>query len=186
MKVIKKKGPWKVLKSKVKYKNPWMTVTEDQVIHPNNKKGIFGTVEVNDGVSVISIDNYENAYLVREYHFALEKKSIEAVSGGMDGDEKPLQAAKRELLEEAGIKAKKWTYLGYVNPMTTFVKSKNHLFLAQDLSFFKNDPEGTETIEVVKLPFKKVLEKILNGEISHAGTVVAILKIEKLLETKTS
>ncbi len=103
------KGPWRVKSSKVVYQNPWIKVTEDQVIRPDGKPGIFGVVEQKHGVCVVPIDNVGNVYLIKEYKYAIGRISTEIVAGGVDQDETLLQAAKRELKEEAGIIAKKWT-----------------------------------------------------------------------------
>jgi ADP-ribose pyrophosphatase len=107
-------GPWKIKESQEKYKNSWISVREDKVVRPDGKDGIFGVVEILEGVSVLPLDSDGYVYLTDEFHYAVEKNSIEVVSGAIDKNEKPLDAAKRELKEETGILAKKWTNLGIV------------------------------------------------------------------------
>jgi ADP-ribose pyrophosphatase len=178
----KKRGPWTTLSSKKVYQNPWMTVKEDKVTRPDGKEGIYGTIEIKPGVSIIALDDRENVYLTKEYHYALEKDTLETVSGGIDDNETPLLAAKRELKEEAGIVAKKWTYLGYTQPLTSYINTFNHLFLARKLSFSGNNLEGTEKIEIVKMPFKKAIRAIMGNKITHAGSVAAIFKAKEYLD----
>jgi ADP-ribose pyrophosphatase len=177
----KKKGPWVVLDSKKVYQNPWMMVQEDTVIRPDGKEGIYGTIEIKPGVSIIALDNNKNVYLTKEYHYAVEKDTLEAISGGIDDGETPLQAAKRELKEEAGITADDWVYLGYIEPLTSYVNTFNHLFLARKLSFSKNDLEGSEKIEIIKTSFEKAVDNVSSNKITHGGSVAAILKTKEYL-----
>ena len=124
----------------------------------------------------------EALFLTKEFRYAIGKESIEVVSGGIDKNEKPLEAAKRELKEEMAISAKRWTDLGVVHPFTSMVESAAYLFLAQDLSFSQANPEETELIEVVKIPLKKAVEMVYNGTIQHAQSCVCILKAWNVLQ----
>lgn len=178
---MKKHGPWKIKSTKMVYKNPWISVREDQVIRPDGKDGIFGVVEMNAGVSVLPIDDNGYVYLTDEFHYAVESNSIEVVSGAIDGKEKPLEAAKRELKEELGIKAKEWIDLGLVNPFTTVVHSPAHLFLAKNLQFGKSNPTSTEDIKLVKVELEKAVEMVMKSKITHGPSCVLILKAKEFL-----
>ncbi len=177
----KKKGPWVVTGSKTVYKNPWICVREDHVIQPDKKPGIFGVIEKKSGVSVIPIDAEGNIYLTEEYRYALGRRSIEAPSGGIDGAETPLVAAKRELKEEVGLTAKKWTDLGVINPFTSAIASPNFMYLAQQVSQGAASPEGTEQIRIIKMPLEKACRMVMESKITHGATCVAILKVQTLL-----
>ena len=178
---MKKHGPWKIKNSKVVYKNPWISVLEDSVIRPDGKPGIFGVVTMLPGSSVIPIDKNGNVYLTKEYHYGVRRVTIEAISGGVEKRKNKLSTAKRELKEEAGLVAKKWTYLGVVDPFTTVVQSPNYMYLAQGLSQGKTEPEGTESIRIIKVPFKKALQWVKESKITHSATCVAMLKSERYL-----
>ena len=183
--MAKKKGPWLVAGTKVVYQNPWIKVREDKVIRPDGKKGIFGVVSMIPGVSVLPMDDKGNVYLTKEYHYGVERVTIEAISGGIDKGETKLQAAKRELKEEAGLVAKKWTCLGVVDPFTTAVVSPNHIYLAQKLTQSKDEQEGTETIKVIKVPFERAVDWVMTSKVTHSATATLILKAKncKLLRT---
>lgn len=176
----KSKGPWTVLKSKKLYENPWIRVHEDNVIRPDGKSGIFGVVIMKPGVTVLPFDDEGNVYLTEEYHYAVERLTVEGISGGIDAGETQLQAAKRELQEEAGFIASKWTYLGVVDPFTSVVYSPNFMYLAHNLKVAKTALEGTETMKIIKLPFEKVVSWALQSRITHAATVAVILKAKLL------
>jgi ADP-ribose pyrophosphatase len=180
--MLQQHGPWTIVKSTVKYKNPWMTVREDKVIQPDGKKGIYGTVRLDDGASVLPMDNEGFVYLTKEFHYAVGKVTIEVVSGGRQRGETPLATAKRELGEELGITAEHWTHLGVVYPLTSAVHQKDDLFLAQDLSFGSAKPDGTETIVMKKVSFQKALAMVTDGRIIDARTCTLLLKVKEYLK----
>ena len=178
----KKKGQWEVTGTKLVYKNPWIKVREDKVIRPDGKPGIFGVVSMVPGVSVLPMDSKGNVYLTKEYHYGVGRVTIEAISGGIDKNETKHQAAKRELKEETGLVAKKWTYLGVVDPFTTVVVSPNHMYLAQNLTQLKDNPEGTEKITVIKAPLTKAVDWVMKSKITHSATATLILKTKNNLK----
>ncbi|OGJ22088.1 MAG: hypothetical protein A2804_02450 [Candidatus Pacebacteria bacterium RIFCSPHIGHO2_01_FULL_46_10] len=176
-----KKGPWTITDSKTVYKNSWINVREDKVIKPDGKEGIFGVVEMKPGVSVLPIDDERNVYLTKEYHYAVGRETIEAISGGIDKNENEEDAAKRELREETGITANEWIDLGVIDPFTTVVKSPNYLFLARGLEFSKAKPEGAEKIKVIKISMGKAIQWVMESKITHGATTTLILKAKDYL-----
>ena len=177
----KKKGPWIVTDTTVVYKNPWIQVIEDKVVQPDKKEGIFGVVHMKSGVSVLALDENGYVYLTKQYQYALEKKSLEAINGGIDKDETKLDAAKRELQEEAGITAKEWIDFGFIDPFTSVVSSVNYMFLARNLQFVANNPEGTEQIEIIKVPLEEAIQMVMDNTITHGATTTLLLKVKKHL-----
>lgn len=177
-----KNGPWTIKDSEEKYKNPWIKVREDKVIRPDGKDGIFGIVEMVSGISVLPLDDDGFVYLTDEFHYAIGQDSTEVVSGAIDQNEKPIEAAKRELKEELGIEANDWVELGIVNPFTTVVKSPATLFLARKLKFSEANPEGTEKINIVKVKFDEAVRMVMESKITHAQSAVLILKADKYLQ----
>jgi 8-oxo-dGTP pyrophosphatase MutT (NUDIX family) len=180
--VCEKRGQWTVLDSEVLYSNPWITVREDRVIKPDGEEGAFGIVEMKPGVSVLPVGDDGTVYLVRVYRYTLDRDSLEALAGGVEEDEDPVDAARRELREEAGIEAKDLIDLGVVEQLTEVVVSPDHLFLARGLSFTASDREETEQIERVAVPLDQAVQWALDGTISHAASVVLITKAAHLLK----
>lgn len=179
---MKTNGPWKIKNTKVVYQNPWIKVREDQVIRPDGKDGIFGVVEMIPGVSVLPMDDKGYVYLTCEFHYAIENDTIEVASGAIDENEEPLNAAKRELLEELGIEAQDWTDLGRIDSFTTVVNSPAQMYLARKLTFRQADPEESEQIEMVKMKFEDAVKMVMDSEITHAGSALLIMKAAKYLE----
>jgi len=176
-----KNGPFIISSSEIKYQNPWITVKEDKIKRLDGKPGIFGTVTMQAGVSMLPIDNQGFVYLTSEFRYAIKINSIESVSGGINTNEKPLQCAKRELKEELGIKAKSWINLGFVNPFTSLIDSPAYLFLAKDLSFSQSQQDGNEKIDQLKIKFEKAVEMVMKSKITHGPSCVLILKAQQYL-----
>lgn len=123
-------------------------------------------------------------YLVKQFRYALGKDSIEIPGGGSDKQEKPLAIAQRELLEELGIKAKRWMHLGFINSLTSTVVHREDLFLAQELAFYTPSPDETEELMLVKLKFTKALDMVMKSEITHGPSCVLILKANEYLRKR--
>src|SRR5918911_392385 len=101
MKTDETVNPWGKISTRVVYDNPWIKVREDVVIRPDGEQGIYGVVHFkNVAVGVLAVEG-EEVYLVGQYRYTLERYSWEIVEGGCPEGEEPLEAAKRELEEEA-------------------------------------------------------------------------------------
>ncbi len=183
---MREHGPWKILKSEQMYSDPWIQLFRDQVQRPDGKPGTYATVHLKAGVCVIAMDDIGNLHLTKEFHYAVGRVTIEGVSGGIENDELPAVAATRELAEELGITAGRWTRMGTVDPFTAAVLSPVEVYLAEDLSFNETNPEGTELIEHVIMPIEEGIQAVLEGVITHAPTCVGILRIALLMQQKQS
>jgi 8-oxo-dGTP pyrophosphatase MutT (NUDIX family) len=170
-------SPWKTLSSRVVYQNPWMTVREDQVIRPDGKPGIYGVIDKGAATGVVAIDDEGRVVLVGQYRYPMGRYSWEIVEGGAESGEEPLQAAQRELREEAGLVAADWEPLGGVLQVSNCVTSEEgFLFLARGLSEVPAEPEGTEVLQIARVPLAQALARVDSGEIEDAMSVVALLR----------
>ena len=77
-------NPFTRISTKKVYENPWLSVREDSVIRPGGKQGIFGIITMKAGVTVIAIDEENNVITTNEFAYAIDKHSLEVVSGGID------------------------------------------------------------------------------------------------------
>jgi len=156
-------------------------VTRDEVIRPDGAPGSHCIVRLRPGVSVLAVDDAPTTYLTEEFHYAVGRTTIEAVSGGIDDGEQPERAARRELREELGITAGEWIDLGTCDPFTSVVTSPTRLFLARRLSFGQPTLEGTESVRSRPVPFDEAVQMVLDGRITHAPSCVLILKARHVL-----
>jgi 8-oxo-dGTP pyrophosphatase MutT (NUDIX family) len=166
---------WQTIKRRRIYQNPWIAVHEELVRRPDGSVGRYGIVEANDAASIVAIQ--DNAVcLVQQYRPSWGKRVWEVPCGGLHRGESVLRAAKRELLEESGIIAKKWKRLGIIESNDPVV-NRFHLFLAQDLSFVparRDDSEADMKSKMWKLSdFKSA---VLKGSISDDMTIACVCK----------
>ena len=178
----KQDSPWQTLSNKKKYENPWISVSHRDVINPAGNKGIYGVVEFkNLTVGILPLDDNNNTWLVRQFRYSINQYSLEIPEGGAELDETPLLAAKRELKEETGLTAKKWTPLLDLHPSNAITTEFAKIFIAQDLSEGPSFTDDTEDITLHKLPFSDVVTMIVDGTITDSITVSTVLKAKILL-----
>ncbi|WPU97749.1 NUDIX hydrolase [Mucilaginibacter sp. cycad4] len=175
-------NPWKITSQKNIYDNPWINLTEYQVINPSGNPGIYGKIHFkNMAIGVLPLDDELNTYLVGQYRFPLNQYSWEMPEGGGPEGTDPLESAKRELLEETGLKASRWTEIQRLHLSNSVSDELSILYLARGLEQFEAEPEETEQLIVKKVPFAEMYRMVCNGEITDAMTVTAVLKVQLLL-----
>lgn len=177
-------NPWKTLSSEKIYDNPWISLTEHQVINPGGGNGIYGEVHFkNLAIGIIPLDEEKNTWLVGQFRYPLKQYSWEIPEGGGKLNEDPLVSAKRELLEETGIDAAEWQEIQKIHLSNSVSDELGIIYLARQLSFGKSSPEESEDLIVRKLPFETAYQMVLNGEITDSLSVAAILKVKVLYLT---
>ena len=115
-------GPWQILNTTEVYADPWLKVRKDDVIRPVGNPGTHSVVTIKHGVCVLAFQD-DTIYLTKEFHYAVGRVTLEAVSGGREAHEPAIECAQRELAEELGISAATWTELTTVDPFTASVVS---------------------------------------------------------------
>ena len=176
------KNPWKTLSGELKYDNRWISVTEYQVLNPSGGKGIYGQVHFkNTAIGILALDHEMNTWLVGQYRYTLNAWSWEIPEGGGPEGEPPLQAAKRELQEETGLTANRWTEILKFHTSNSVTDEVGFAYLAEDLKEGEALPEETEAdMKVWKLPLAEALKMIDRGEITDSISVMALLKVARL------
>ena len=169
---------WKKLGSKVVYDNPWITVYEDHVTNPGGGENQYGRIHFkNKAVAIVPLDDEGNTWLVGQERYTLGAYSWEVPMGGAASDEEPLDAAKRELKEETGLSAAKWTSIMHLHTSNSITDEEGFVFLAENLSEGEPEFEETEKLEIQKVSLDHALEMVGSGQITDAISVAAILKI---------
>ncbi len=175
-------NPWKIKSIQKVYETPWIEVSHHEVINPAAKPGIYGTVHFkNLAIGIIPLDENYNTWIVGQWRFPLNCYSWEIIEGGGPLNDSPIESAKRELKEETGIVAEKFTLLCNMHTSNSATDEYCHIYVAQNLSFEESEPEESEDLLVKKLPFETVYQMVMNGEITDSLSMVGILKTKLLL-----
>jgi ADP-ribose pyrophosphatase len=172
------------LSSETIHEDPWTRIVRDDIRYTNGQTGRYTVVIKPPGVSVIALMEDKTVILTREFRYALGDYSIEAVSGAIEPGEAPIEAARRELMEEIGVKADRLTPLGLVHPFTAGVRSPSHLFLAEGLARTSARPDPGEYIEPVEISLPDAVAQVVAGQIVHAPTCLSLLLVERHLAAR--
>lgn len=181
MEIDENKNPWKRNSTKNIYENPWMRIVEDQVVRPNKSEGIYGHVHFkNKAIGILPIDDELNTWLVGQYRYTLNEYSWEIPTGGVPLTEDTLAGAKRELREETGLIANKWTKLLKIHTSNSVTDEYGYIFIAEDLMQGEMDWDETEELKIKKIPLREALELVMNSEITDSLSIAGILKASKV------
>ena len=178
---------WKRLESTTVYENDWMAVRDDRVINPGGGENRYGYVHFkNRAVAIIPLSPELDVWLVGQERYTFGAWFWELPMGGAPKDEPALEAAKRELREETGLSAERWTRIMTLHPSNSITDEVGYVFLAQELTVGEPDFEETEDLEIRRLPLAEALAMIDAGEITDAISVAALLKVAAEFRTTSS
>ena len=175
-------NPWKIISDDEIYNNNWIKLNHYNVINPNGGEGVYGKVHFkNIAIGIIPIDENNNTWLVGQYRFPLNKYSWEIPEGGCPLNENPLNAAKRELLEETGFVAEDWKQILTLHLSNSVTDEFSIIYIARNLKQFKAQPEETELLQIKKIKIEETFKMIENNEITDAVSVAALQRLELLI-----
>ena len=172
---------WKRLDSRTVYENPWMEVREDHVINPGGGKNHYGYVHFkNRAIAIMPLDDDGSTWLVGQQRYTLGEYSWELPMGGAPLDESPLVAAKRELREETGLTAMRWSEVMRLHTSNSITDEVGIVYIAEGLTQGETEFEETEDLEIRRLPLDEAVRLVNDGEITDAISVAAILRVSAL------
>jgi ADP-ribose pyrophosphatase len=162
----------KLISSVQKYKNNLFSVSEEHAVDPSGFEIKRAIVHHNGSAVMMAVDDRKRILLVRQYRLPARASLWELPAGKLDQGETPLQAAKRELVEETGCRAKHWKKLVTFYPSPGYVAEKMTIFLATGLTEGKAQPMEDERIETRWFTAKEIERGIQSGKIVDAKTMI--------------
>lgn len=171
--------PWTRLSSRSVYSTPWISIREDQVRTPAGTPGLYSVVECGHCVGALPFIDDDTVLLVRQFRYIAGRVTWEMPTGGVHAGERPEDAMRRELAEEARVHAGRLEYLGAYHTSKSSMEETAHLYVARDVTPVGGEPraDDTEFIRAEPVPWRTALEKVLSGEIVDGMTIIAVLRV---------
>ncbi len=170
----------KTLESEIVFNGRVVTVRKDSIELSTGQTSFREVVEHSGGVVILAIrkaeDGQEKILFVKQFRYPLREPILEIPAGKLEKGEDPFEAAKRELLEETGFKAKNWQDLGVVYTSPGYSTEKLYLYRASDLEFFGECPDDGEILIKYEFGIEEVKSLVKSGEINDAKTVCAVMR----------
>ncbi len=175
------KNPWTTLAKRDIYDNPWIHVEEHDVLNAAGNRGIYGVVSFkNYAIGILPIDADGNTWLIGQHRYPFDAFTWEIPEGGGKISEDPLLNAQRELAEEAGLIAEKWTLIQEIQVSNSVTNERGFIYLAENLSPTPPHPDEDEALIIRKLHITEAYRMLDAGEITDSLTVVALLRARVL------
>ncbi len=189
-KPLKLTGRGKTISSKTVYQGNVFWVTRDEVEEPGGVKATRDVIRHNGSVVVLAVDAETNPkdpgiLLIRQYRHAAGKLMLELPAGRIEPGEKLIPAGKRELMEETGYRAKRWSRHCNYYASPGFLTETMTILLAEGLTLGEAAPEEDEKIELHMTPLSEVLRLIRAGKIEDGKTLIGVLLYDSLRRGKT-
>ncbi|HEY7593905.1 MAG TPA: NUDIX hydrolase [Actinophytocola sp.] len=176
---------WARLASEERFASAWFTVWRDRARRPDGSVTDYDHVVAPAAVTVLAADGAGLVAVTRQWIYVHRERQWRLPAGRVESSENVDEAARRELREETGISAESWTALGVINCADSLTNHRDHAFLATGLTGGTQRLDAGEAdLEVHWMPFARVVDLVLGGEMPHAGSSFAVLaaKVKGLLE----
>jgi ADP-ribose pyrophosphatase len=188
-KPLKLTGRGRTLSSKTVYQGNVFWVTKDEVVEPGGVKATRDVIRHNGSVVILAVDAESNPkdpdiLLIRQYRHAAGKLMLELPAGRIEPGEKLIPAGKRELIEETGYRAKRWSRHANYYASPGFLTETMTILLAEGLTQGEAAPEEDEKIELHMTPLSEVLRLIHTGKIEDGKTLIGVLLYDSLRRAK--
>ncbi len=177
-----KKLTEKQLKSETVYQGSFLKVLRDEVELPNGKIGLREYIPHPGAAMVIPITDKGQLVMIRQFRYPLRAEFIEFPAGKIDAGEDAIQAARRELIEEAGYVAKDLRRLTSIHPVIGYSDEVIEIYVATHLSLSKQRLDDEEFIDVFEISFAEALSLMKQGKITDVKTMIGLFWYQQVLQ----
>lgn len=164
--------------SSLKFKGRVIDVSSERLRYANGREYDIDFVRHPGAAAVVAVDAEERICMVRQYRHGIADFLWEIPAGKLDPGEAPEKCAVRELAEETGIMARRWSSLGLYLPAPGIFTEVIHLFLAEELEVGAAKPDADEELELAWVPFAAALERAARGDWDDGKTAMALLRAQ--------
>lgn len=168
------------ISSVIGYTNPFFTVNEEQFELPNGTTGTYYAIRDLQTAFIVPMPDADTIIITKQFRYLFNDWSWEFPAGRVDPGEEPLQAAVRELQEEAGVIAGKLEYAGWFAPCNGLTAEKSYVYFATDLTYVEQELEDTEILEVVKMSVDEFEAMINNNQAKDGMSITAWRLVQQL------
>ncbi|WP_058485415.1 NUDIX domain-containing protein [Defluviitalea phaphyphila] len=173
---------FKTIKQEEIYKGKIISLVKDTIELPDGRTTTRDVVLHNGAAAIVPVDNQGNILFVRQYRHPAKEELIEIPAGTLEKGEDPLECAKRELEEETGYKASKFSYICSMYTAVGFCTEIIHIYLAKDLVKTNQNLDEDEFITIEKYSLKEAIDMIFHGIIKDSKTIAGIFATKELIE----
>ncbi|MFH1277470.1 MAG: NUDIX hydrolase [Candidatus Eisenbacteria bacterium] len=173
---------WTRLSHEVIFESPYVAFEHDRYRLPDGGEGDYYYVRSRGAVMIVPVDDEGRAVLVRQYRYLLDEDSLEFPAGGLKKGGDPLDQAKAELREEAGVEAASWTEIGRFASWNGATNEVCLVYLARDLTPAEGTPDKTEEFEVLRVPWGELLRLAETNELFDGMTLASVALARRFVE----
>ena len=176
---VRRAGKAKLISSKLAYQGKVFNVYTDTLIEPGGHRNVRDVIRHNGSVVILAVDESKNpadpaVIMERQYRHAAGQFMIELPAGTRNPGEAPLAAAKREMIEETGYRAKRWTMLLRYFASPGFLGEWMQIYLARDIRQGEAKLEDDENLEVFRMPLSEAMRMVAEGKIHDGKTLIGL------------
>ena len=161
------------------YGGIFLHMKRDKVALPDGQEAVREYLTHPGAVAIVALLNDGRVLLERQYRYPIAKTCIEIPAGKLDSGEDHLLCAKRELEEETGYTARKWSYIRRIHPVISYSTELIDIYLAEDLVPGKSNLDDEEFLDVFAAPLEQLIAWVEEGEITDVKTTISAYWLDR-------